>query len=58
MNAENDWLICMRKKTEGQWFGIIGISISTLIFIRDAFVIILFSLPSTGLNYISYYPWY
>lgn len=58
MNAENDWLICMRKKQRGQWFGIIGISISTLIFIRDAFVIILFSFPSTGLNYISYYPWY
>lgn len=58
MNAENEWLICMRKKTEGQWFGFIGISISASIFIRDAFVMILFSLLSTGLNYISCYPWY
>lgn len=58
MNAENEWLICMRKKREGQWFGFIGISISASIFIRDAFVMILFSPLSTGLNYISCYPWY
>lgn len=53
------WLVDMHEEnTEGQWFGIIGISISTLIFLRDAFVIILFSLPSTGLSYILYYPRY
>lgn len=53
------WLVDMHEgKKRRQWFCIIGISISALIFIRDAFVIILFSLPSTGLNYISYYPWY
>lgn len=56
------WLADMhgeeKKNTQGQWFGFIGISISALIFIRDAFVIILFSPSSTGLNYISYPPWY
>lgn len=56
------WLADMhgeeKKNTQGQWFGFIGISISALIFIRDAFVIILFSPSSTGLNYISYHPWY
>lgn len=56
VKAENDCLICMKKRNQQQCFGLIGISISPLIFIKDAFVIILFSLPSTGLNYISYYP--
>lgn len=53
------WMADMHEeKREGQWFGFIGISISASIFIRDAFVMILFSPLSTGLNYISCYPWY